>query len=109
MIFRVFGILIVGVVVVGINGGDFCELTVEEDQAELLDRTVGMLENSEQPMEGDSDGHRTTSVFIASVHPRYVQNYVQIQKKEETCLAYRAPGGTKHPDSLKYTDNLFWW
>ena len=57
------------------EGGDFCEVTVEEDQAELLvqllDRTVGMLENSEQPMEGDSDGHRTTSVFIASVHPRY--------------------------------------
>jgi len=55
------------------EGGDFCEVTVEEEQAELLvqllDRTVGMLENSEQPMEGDSDGHRTTSVFIASVHP----------------------------------------
>ena len=68
------------------EGGDFCEMTVEEDQAELLDRTVGMLENSEQPMEGDSDGHRTTSVFIASVHPRYVQNNVQIQNMKGPVL-----------------------
>ena len=60
------------------EGGDFCEATVEEEQAELLvqllDKTVGMLENteSEEATEGDSEGHRTTSVFIASVHPRYI-------------------------------------
>ena len=62
------------------EGGDFCEATVEEEQAELLvqllDKTVGMLENteSEEATEGDSEGHRTTSVFIASVHPRYIDN-----------------------------------
>ena len=54
------------------EGGDFCEVTVEEQQAELLikllNKTVGMLENTEDP--ADFDGHRTTSVFIASVHPR---------------------------------------
>ena len=60
------------------EGGDFCEATVEEEQAELLvqllDKTVGMLENTEEATEGDSEGHRTTSVFIASVHPRYIDN-----------------------------------
>ena len=54
------------------EGGDFCEVTVEEQQADLLikllNKTVGMLENTEDP--ADFDGHRTTSVFIASVHPR---------------------------------------
>jgi len=50
------------------EGGTFCELALEEDQAEdltnLLDSTVAFLEEKESMEEC-----RTTSVFLASLHP----------------------------------------